>query len=939
MKQHLDRILDHVHTPEKLRHHHLPPVVAQHAPQGVPTPPGPHNVFAHFIIGNAYYMTPDQWELDIVEAQKAHIDGFALNIAPQDHHTDRALQTAYDAAEKIGNFSLFISFDYLSGGPWPADRVITIVNSYKNRKAQFHYEGKPLVSTFEGVGNAGDWPNIKAATGCLFIPCWTSMGPAGIRNVLNDIDGAFSWDAWPVGAEDKKVTNDLEWMKALSGKPYMMPVAPWFYTNLPQWGKNWLWRGDDLWHYRWKQVIELQPPLVQILSWNDYGETHYIGPVYEAGVPEGASRYIANHPHDAWRTFLPHYIDGYRRNIASHHSNPASTSLHQKHPISYAEKIVYWYRLNPGQSGSADGTTGNNPGIGQPEMRPHELSQDKVFVSAFVTEPSEVHVQIGPGPHSVLDAAAPGLNHGSFSFKGQTGPVRISIVRGNREIIATTGPAITEQCAGDVLPEPSPATIATPVARSGPLAPEDYTKPYCEFMTANPTIFHAVDGFTRQLESQGYKRLPERETWNSKLEKGGKYYVTRNGSAFISFSIGRDYKSGNGMAIVAGHIDALTAKLKPVSKLPNKAGFSQLGVAPYAGALSDTWWDRDLSIGGRVLVQDSNTGKVESKLVKLDWPIARIPTLAPHFGAPSQGPFNKETQMVPIIGVDNSDLFQQQAPSKIDQDNGIKPGTFAATQPEKLVKVISKELGITDYSSIISWELELYDSQPAQVGGLDKDLIFAGRIDDKLCCYAAQEALLASSDSTSTSSIKMVGMFDDEEIGSLLRQGARSNFMSSVIERITEAFSPNYGPNVLSQTVANSFFVSSDVIHAVNPNFLGVYLENHAPRLNVGVAVSADSNGHMTTDSVSYGFIKRVADRCGSTLQVFQIRNDSRSGGTIGPMTSSRIGMRAIDVGIPQLSMHSIRATTGSLDPGLGVKLFKGFFDYFEEVDKEFAGF
>ncbi|KAE8134861.1 glycosyl hydrolase family 71-domain-containing protein [Aspergillus pseudotamarii] len=958
MKHHLDRILDHVHTPEKPLHHHhhhqqtpviqVPPVVAQHPPQGVPTLPDSHNVFAHFIIGNAYYMTSDQWESDIVEAQKAHIDGFALSVAPQDHHTDGALQKAYDAAEKIGNFSLFISFDYLSGGPWPIDQVIAIVNSYKNRKAQFYYKGKPLVSTFEGVDKMGDWPDIKAATGCLFIPCWTSKGPTGIRGVLNDIDGASSWDAWPVGAEDMKVANDLEWMKALSGKPYMMPVAPWFYTNLPRWRKNWLWRGDDLWHYRWKQVIELQPPLVQILSWNDYGETHYIGPIYEAGVPEGASRYITNHPHDAWRTFLPHYIDGYRRNIANHHSNPASTSLHQKYPISYADKFVYWYRLNPGQSGSADGTTGNNPSIGQPEMKPHELSQDKVFVSAFVTEPSEVHVQIGSGPHSALDAA-PGVNHGSFSFKGQTGPVRISILRRNREIVTTTGPAITEECAGGsvdwnasaalLLPEPSPATIATPVARTDPVTPEDYTKPYCEFMTANPTIFHAVDGFTRQLESQGYKRLPERDTWISKLEKGGKYYVTRNGSAFISFSIGRDYKSGNGMAIVAGHIDALTAKLKPVSKLPNKAGFRQLGVAPYAGALSDTWWDRDLSIGGRVLVQDSNTGRVESKLVKLDWPIARIPTLAPHFGAPSQGPFNKETQMVPIIGVDNSDLFQQQVLSKTDQDSGIKPGTFAATQPEKLVKVISKELGIRDYNSIISWELELYDSQPAQVGGLDKDLIFAGRIDDKLCCYAAQEALLASPDSTSTSSIKMVGMFDDEEIGSLLRQGARSNFMSSVIERITEAFSPNYGPNVLSQTVANSFFVSSDVIHAVNPNFLNVYLENHAPRLNVGVAVSADSNGHMTTDSVSYGFIKRVADHCGSTLQVFQIRNDSRSGGTIGPMTSSRIGMRAIDVGIPQLSMHSIRATTGSLDPGLGVKLFKGFFDYFEEVDKEFADF
>lgn len=157
------------------------------------------------------------------------------------------------------------------------------------------------------------------------------------------------------------------------------------------------------------------------------------------------------------------------------------------------------------------------------------------------------------------------------------------------------------------------------------------------------------------------------------------------------------------------------------------------------------------------------------------------------------------------------------------------------------------------------------------------------------------------------------------------------------MERITEAFAPSYGPNVLSQTVANSFLVSSDVCHAVNPNFVEVYLENHAPRLNVGVAVSTDPNGHMTTDSVSHAFLSRVAERCGSTLQLFQIRNDSRSGGTIGPMTSARIGMRAIDAGIPQLSMHSIRATTGSLDPGLGVKLFKGFFDYYEEVDKEFV--
>lgn len=259
----------------------------------------------------------------------------------------------------------------------------------------------------------------------------------------------------------------------------------------------------------------------------------------------------------------------------------------------------------------------------------------------------------------------------------------------------------------------------------------------------------------------------------------------------------------------------------------------------------------------------------------------------------------------------------------------------------------------------MNWELELFDTQPAQLGGLDKEFIFAGRIDDKLCSFSAIEALIASTSHTPSSStspnvqtndaprrnnsssiIKLVAFFDDEEIGSNLRQGAHSNFLGSVMSRISEAFAPSAshaGPNLLAQTYANSFLVSADVTHAVNPNFLDQYLENHAPRLNVGVAVTADANGHMTTDAVSTALLQRVAEKCGATLQVFQIRNDSRSGGTVGPMLSAATGMRAIDAGLPQLSMHSIRATTGSLDPGLGVKLFKGFFDHFEEVDEEFV--
>jgi aminopeptidase I len=246
-------------------------------------------------------------------------------------------------------------------------------------------------------------------------------------------------------------------------------------------------------------------------------------------------------------------------------------------------------------------------------------------------------------------------------------------------------------------------------------------------------------------------------------------------------------------------------------------------------------------------------------------------------------------------------------------------------------------------STIVNWELELFDIQPAQRGGLDKEFIFAGRIDDKLCSWAAVQALLNSASSLSDSSqIRVVALFDDEEVGSLLRQGARGNFLPSVMERIVEEFADNKTKGALSRTYANSFLVSSDVIHAVNPNFLNAYLENHSPRLNVGPAVSADSNAHMTTDAVSTAILQRCVDRDigvraqDPKLQVFQIRNDSRSGGTVGPMLSAATGIRAIDCGIPQLSMHSIRATTGSLDPGLGVFTFQSFLENFESVDAEF---
>ena len=235
-----------------------------------------------------------------------------------------------------------------------------------------------------------------------------------------------------------------------------------------------------------------------------------------------------------------------------------------------------------------------------------------------------------------------------------------------------------------------------------------YTKPFCEWLTENPTVFHAVSSLCEELEDCGWTKLDERDAWD--LEAGGKYCVSRNGSSLIAFVVGEKYEPGNGAAVLAGHVDALTAKLKPVSEVPNQAGYLQLGVAPYAGALNSTWWDRDLGIGGRVLVKEG--GKIITKLVKLDYPIARIPTLAPHFGAAANGPFNQETQMVPIIGLDSTDSsatdIQTAEPfSRPPILHGEHEGmnSFVNTQPKALVKAIGDAIGLSTstYSNIVNW--------------------------------------------------------------------------------------------------------------------------------------------------------------------------------------------------------------------------------------------
>ena len=235
-----------------------------------------------------------------------------------------------------------------------------------------------------------------------------------------------------------------------------------------------------------------------------------------------------------------------------------------------------------------------------------------------------------------------------------------------------------------------------------PVDVESYTQPFLSFISENPTTFHAVETVCKRLESHGFTTLSERDSWKGKLSRGGKYCFTRNGSSVIAFVVGDSYEPGNGASVIASHIDALTTRVKPIPTLSTKAGYLQLGVAPYAGALNSTWWDRDLGVGGRVLVKDSKTGKIETKLVKLGWPIARIPTLAPHFGAAADLSHpNKETEMVPIIGLDNANSDDQPSDKQRSLSFVGGAGTFTATQPERLVKAIAGEMNIQDCKQCI----------------------------------------------------------------------------------------------------------------------------------------------------------------------------------------------------------------------------------------------
>eukprot|EP00271_Cylindrocystis_brebissonii_P006807 TRINITY_DN19633_c0_g2_i1.p1 TRINITY_DN19633_c0_g2~~TRINITY_DN19633_c0_g2_i1.p1 ORF type:complete len:579 (+),score=106.41 TRINITY_DN19633_c0_g2_i1:211-1737(+) len=488
-----------------------------------------------------------------------------------------------------------------------------------------------------------------------------------------------------------------------------------------------------------------------------------------------------------------------------------------------------------------------------------------------------------------------------------------------------------------------------------------------EFINASWTPFHAVHEAKKRLLKAGFSSLSERDTWH--LEAGGKYFFTRNHSSIVAFVVGKKFVPGNGFWIVACHTDSPCPKLKPVSKL-TKGGFLQVGVSVYGGGLWHTWFDRDLSVAGRVMLQSAKTTKAateksevegedkkeeeeekgevftevfEHKLVRIDRPILRIPTLAIHLTDASTAGFkpNTQTQFAPVLATSIKAELNKTKSSKPQPNGsagGAPAGTAKSTTPEEpakhhaiLLELLAEELGCKP-EDICDFELSVCDTQPGRIGGAFNEFVFVGRLDNLCCTFTALKAFIDSSLETSPNAeeetgIRMVAFFDHEEIGSASAQGAASPLLGDAIRRVTGGFASPGAQGLVEQAIQRSFLVSADMAHCLHPNYQERYEENHQPKLHQGMVIKTNANQRYATNAVSAFLFRHIGFSRGLPMQDFVVRNDMACGSTIGPILASGLGLRTVDVGIPQLSMHSVREMCGTDDVAFGYEHFKAFFE------------
>ena len=417
----------------------------------------------------------------------------------------------------------------------------------------------------------------------------------------------------------------------------------------------------------------------------------------------------------------------------------------------------------------------------------------------------------------------------------------------------------------------------------------DILKDLMDFLDSSVTMFHAINECEKVLQRSGFTYLPENEKWN--INKG-KYYTKRNSSSLIAFDIAEgDYR----FQISAAHSDSPTFKLKDRPVIEAN-GYLKLNVEGYGGMINATWLDKPLTLAGRVMV---NTDKgIETRLLHIDRDLLIIPNVPIHFNREiNKGfAFNNQVDMLPIFSAGNL--------KEADFDN-----------------ILAKELGI-EAEAILAKDLYLVNRQKAAIIGFDNELISSGRLDDLECVYTSLRGFV---EAENKNHINVFAVFDNEEVGSVTKQGAMSTFLASTLDRVNTALGKS--KEEYYRAIAKSILISCDNAHAVHPNHPELFDVKNRPVLNQGIAIKESANQKYTTDAFSRAILKKILEKKNIPYQTFANRSDIAGGSTLGNLSNTVVSMNAVDIGLPQLAMHSAYETAGAKDVGYAFETLKAFFE------------
>lgn len=420
-----------------------------------------------------------------------------------------------------------------------------------------------------------------------------------------------------------------------------------------------------------------------------------------------------------------------------------------------------------------------------------------------------------------------------------------------------------------------------------------------DYIYKSPTSFNAVKTSEDLLIANGFTELKMNKKWD--LQVGGKYYLTKNSSALAAFVINSDNIENEGFRIIGSHSDSPTFRIKPNPEMCAENTYLKLNTEGYGGAILSTWYDRPLAIAGRIIIKTEDILYPKEEIININKPICIIPSLAIHMNrSVNDGyKFNKQKDTLPLVGLINETLEKD----------------------DFLLNEISKNLEI-DKKDILDFDLFLYEFEKGCLMGPNEEFISTGRMDNLSMAHASLHGLL---DAQGQKGINIAVIFDNEEVGSSTKQGADSNMLLNLLERICLCLGKNREEFFTS--LYSSFMISADLAHAVHPNINEKHDPTNRPVLGQGPVIKISASQSYTSDSFSVAVYKNICEKAGVKYQQFVNRSDERGGSTIGPISSTHLDIASVDIGSPILAMHSIREL-GAVEDHFNI--YKTFVEFYQ---------